>query len=287
MHSSILSLRLFLARKLGIDSTLITNRLLLPGLIGFVVVIFSSVGATASVIKGNSGGSLSHLSVLVIAPVSASDINTLGIKDLSQPVEPTVSSVVTNVQSGETALESIVEKPASEKVAVKRKPVTLYSNGVYLITSRSNNLFGGGELVFPKTEKAMSRAMAAVGHAYRACRDNACEGLCDHLAGSIWGYSDYSGYATAMVHWRTAVSDRIAHLNDREPPLGALLFWKTQKPEGHVATYIGNGRVVSNSDGPSGTNVYIVEATAYEDFGYEYLGWADPVFRGEKIGSRL
>lgn len=147
--------------------------------------------------------------------------------------------------------------------------------------------FGGGEIVFSKTNIALSRAFGSVGDALSVCMDGKCFNKCDHLAGDIWGYEEASGYLSAKTHWDTAVAQGIAVFDDREPPLGALLFWETGRPFGHVATYIGNGMVVTNAGGEYGSNVYIYYADWYDKIGYNYLGWAPPVFFGEEPGSAL
>lgn len=147
--------------------------------------------------------------------------------------------------------------------------------------------FGGGDIVYPKTNIAIQRAFSSVGDALSVCMDGRCFNKCDHLAGDIWGYEDASGYLSAKTHWDTAVNQGIAVFDDREPPLGALLFWETGRPFGHVATYIGNGMVVTNAGGEYGSNVYIYYADWYDKVGYKYLGWAPPVFFGEEPGSAL
>lgn len=126
---------------------------------------------------------------------------------------------------------------------------------------------------------AVARALSFVGHAERACPDGKCYQKCDHLAGDIWGYPQASGYYSAKEHWFSAVRQGVANPGDTNPPIGALLFWDTGY-YGHVATYIGNGYVVSNmSNGPSGPNVYKVPASLFSDqWGAPYYGWADPTF---------
>lgn len=126
---------------------------------------------------------------------------------------------------------------------------------------------------------AVARALSFVGHAERACPDGKCYQKCDHLAGDIWGHPQASGYYSAKEHWFSAVRQGVANPGDTNPPIGALLFWDTGY-YGHVATYIGNGYVVSNlSSGPNGPNVYKVPASLFsEQWGAPYYGWADPTF---------
>lgn len=158
----------------------------------------------------------------------------------------------------------------------------------YTQPSTGGGSFTDGPVIYPNTEKALERAYSYVGNAHLACSDGMCYRKCDHLAGDIWGYADYSGYRTAKTHWFTAVGQGIANPGDRTPPIGALLFWDTGSA-GHVATYVGDGMVVSNwSNGPQGPNVYLIPVEAFEEeWGAPYYGWADPVFRGGEPGSAL
>jgi hypothetical protein len=165
-------------------------------------------------------------------------------------------------------------------------PAALESH-IYPATYDGAITFTGGEVIFPKTNIAISRAFSSVGDALSVCMDGRCFNKCDHLAGDIWGYEEASGYYSAFTHWQAAVAQGIAVVDNREPPLGALLFWETGRPFGHVATYIGNGMVVTNAGGEYGSNVFIYYADWYDVVGYKYLGWAPPVFFGEEPGSAL
>lgn len=161
--------------------------------------------------------------------------------------------------------------------------------GSFTLAPPEERVFRDGPVVYPKTNLAIERAMLFVGNAGLACDDGKCYRLCDHLAGDIWGYWDYSGYWDAKYHWGVALSQGIARPAGRQPNIGSLLFWDTG-PQGHVATYVGNGMVVSNlsAGGDKGANVYLVPAEYFENnWGSPYLGWADPVFRGQKPGSAL
>ena len=73
-----------------------------------------------------------------------------------------------------------------------------------------------------------------------------------------------------------------AHPDDRRPPVGALVFWATGGPYGHVAVYVGNGRIVSNDIGdrvPGEGGVYLVDFALDRVSGAPtYLGWAPPIY---------
>jgi hypothetical protein len=105
--------------------------------------------------------------------------------------------------------------------------------------------------------------------------------LCGELAARINGHP-MSGWSSAAVQWSAYVASGEAHAGDTSPPTGALLFYSTSSPAGHVATYLGGGKVASNDvgDGASGRSggVYIVSATALTSgpWRLHYLGWAAP-----------
>ncbi len=132
-----------------------------------------------------------------------------------------------------------------------------------------------GEL--PGAEAAVTRAMGLVGqHGYYQ--------LCARLAANIWG-RPRAGYVSAAEQWSQMVASGNTHL-DRQPPLGALVFWDTGGIYGHVAVYVGAGRIVSNDirdQFPGEGGVYLVDLTAIEaEWGATYLGWAPPIYQASQ-----
>jgi hypothetical protein len=130
----------------------------------------------------------------------------------------------------------------------------------------------GGEI--PGADDAVARALRLVGaHGYYQ--------LCARLAANIWG-RPRAGYLSAAEQWRQMVATGNSHISDRHPPVGALLFWNTGGPYGHVAVYVGNGRIVSNDIGdqvPGEGGVYLVAFALIESkWGATYLGWAPPIY---------
>lgn len=128
----------------------------------------------------------------------------------------------------------------------------------------------------------VDRALSVVGNASKACCDRTCLNWCGCLSSWIGGHYG-SGYATAHIQWYGMVSKGVAHPGDRNPPVGALLFWSnggtTSNDFGHVATYVGSGLAVGNvSSGPGGPNIYLHDADAPERWGQQYLGWSENVF---------
>ena len=130
----------------------------------------------------------------------------------------------------------------------------------------------GGEL--HGADEAVARALRLVGsHGYYQ--------LCARLAANVWG-RPRAGYFSAAEQWRQMVATNNAHPDDRFPPPGALVFWETGGPYGHVAVYVGGGRIVSNDIGdtvPGEGGVYLVDFGLIESkWGATYLGWAPPIY---------
>lgn len=117
---------------------------------------------------------------------------------------------------------------------------------------------------------------------------NNCTYMCDYVTGAVWGYKN-TGYDTAWNQWLAleAISPPIAHPGDRNPPVGAVLFYGTGKP-GHAAVYLGNNKVLStdvlNVETHRVGGVYITDASKIENgpWNLQYAGWADPHYAGEK-----
>lgn len=127
----------------------------------------------------------------------------------------------------------------------------------------------------------LSGAADAVARALRLVGGHGYYQLCARLAANIWG-RPRAGYYSAAEQWHQMVAIGKAHANDRRPPVGALVFWATGGPYGHVAVYIGNGHIVSNDIGdrfPGEGGVYDVDFGLIESrWGATYLGWAPPTY---------
>lgn len=81
--------------------------------------------------------------------------------------------------------------------------------------------------------------------------------------------------STALSQWNRAKKHGFAHRKDRNPPIGAQMFWKTSNPAGHIATYVGNGKAVTNMPGGK---VKKVNWKVMNKWG-PYLGWAEPYYK--------
>ena len=80
--------------------------------------------------------------------------------------------------------------------------------------------------------------------------------------------------STALSQWKRAKRKGYAHPHNRRPPVGAQMFWRTSNPAGHIATYVGNGKAVTNMPGGA---VRKINWKRMNQWG-PYLGWAEPFY---------
>ncbi|WP_166367535.1 NlpC/P60 family protein [Aeromicrobium camelliae] len=97
---------------------------------------------------------------------------------------------------------------------------------------------------------------------------------CLEFVARAYGYT-YSGVPTARaMHDELAAQGLVSKSDDI--PAGALVFFDSSDPAGHVALYAGNGQAFSNDYVRSGC----IDLTPMDQMGSggRYLGWAPPVF---------
>jgi hypothetical protein len=100
------------------------------------------------------------------------------------------------------------------------------------------------------------------------------ERKCLHFVARAYGW-DASGTKSASIFWATADERH----TDGDPPAGALVFWATGNPDGHVALSLGRGLVASNDIGGAGTVATVPLAAITDRWHATYLGWTPPTFR--------
>lgn len=146
----------------------------------------------------------------------------------------------------------------------------------------------------PKVNTAIKNALKFVGDP--PCVDGTCAGppgLCSNLSARVWGYQ-HSNYPSARHQWSwpggnpgsvekgIAVKAKLPN-GEKNPeayniPIGALVYWDIGT-YGHVATYVGNGLVVTNyRNGDAGPGVYRMPMERMNEEYGNYLGWAPPVW---------
>ncbi|MGW6454753.1 peptidase M23 [Streptomyces sp. NPDC055078] len=106
--------------------------------------------------------------------------------------------------------------------------------------------------------------------------------MCDNFVAQAYGYG-FSGSETANVHWNRLVDGGLAHPGDANPPAGSLLFYDTGEDAGHVALYLGNGKVASNDvlDSYRGEGKIVIVSRKDLTAGkwrLRYRGWTQPGF---------
>jgi hypothetical protein len=80
--------------------------------------------------------------------------------------------------------------------------------------------------------------------------------------------------STALAQWARAREAGLGHPDSKDIPVGAQMFWRTSNSAGHIATYVGNGKVVTNMPGGA---VELVDWRSLNEWG-PYLGWASPYY---------
>lgn len=98
--------------------------------------------------------------------------------------------------------------------------------------------------------------------------------LCLKLADDAYGGSERVG--RAIDQWYRAKAAGYAHPKDKNPPIGAQLFWWTDNDARHIATYVGGGKVVTNVTSEGGA-VKLLPASELDSWG-PYIGWAEPYY---------
>ncbi|MFK0142550.1 peptidase M23 [Streptomyces murinus] len=99
---------------------------------------------------------------------------------------------------------------------------------------------------------------------------------CLAFTATVYGWS-YSGVVYAIDHYKV-VPASMRHDGDRHPPPGALMYWDTGHRAGHIAVYLGNGKIASNDILRPGY-IDVVDAGLVESkWGAKYIGWTPPYF---------
>jgi hypothetical protein len=96
---------------------------------------------------------------------------------------------------------------------------------------------------------------------------------CLRLADDAYGVTG-ARTSTALAQWSRARAAGVGHPGGKDIPVGAQMFWRTDHPAGHIAVYVGNGKVVTNVPGGA---VEIMDWTEINEWG-PYLGWANPYY---------
>ncbi|MCB0877578.1 MAG: C40 family peptidase [Thermoleophilia bacterium] len=101
--------------------------------------------------------------------------------------------------------------------------------------------------------------------------------LCLGFVARAYGWKA-SGTETAIKQWQI-MPDSMKHRGDSNPPPGALVFWDTGAGRaGHVAVYLGDGKIASNDIRRSGKIDIVPLSEISKKWGAKYLGWTPPYF---------
>lgn len=102
---------------------------------------------------------------------------------------------------------------------------------------------------------------------------------CTHEMAVAYGWPS-SGTGTALTLW-ASIPANLKHGPTAVPPRGALVFWRTGNPAGHVALSVGGGMIAS-TDAPRGS-VGVVPVSYINRWG-PMVGWAAPRFPAHSKG---
>ncbi|MFF7726023.1 peptidase M23 [Streptomyces sp. NPDC008001] len=152
-------------------------------------------------------------------------------------------------------------------------------------TSGSNNPgkpgepFHDGKANWPASVKNRRSTEDAIAWAKREAESHRADWYQKCLAFTSIAYGwNFSGTNYAIDHYQVEMPKDMRHDKDRNPPPGALMYWDTHHRAGHVAIYVGDGKVASNDIVTPG-EISIVPATDIESkWGAEYLGWSPPYY---------
>ncbi|MFZ1362342.1 MAG: hypothetical protein WAS05_05325 [Candidatus Nanopelagicales bacterium] len=126
----------------------------------------------------------------------------------------------------------------------------------------------GGKGVSRSPKEAVAWAMQFVGNG--AYYDNLCLKFVDDAYGATG-----SRVGRAIDQWYRAKAAGKAHPGDRNPPIGAQVFWWSNNDARHIALYAGGGMIIST--GADYNRVGLVPWSYFDGYG-PYLGWAEPYY---------
>jgi len=102
-------------------------------------------------------------------------------------------------------------------------------------------------------------------------RDNNRVGMCLYEVQDA--FQSGHQFPSAIAQWRGA---KRRHPGDRTPPVGAPVYFSGGQ-HGHIAIYIGNGKVRSTDAGGAGKMATVSIDWFQRYWGYAYLGWTSDI----------
>lgn len=132
----------------------------------------------------------------------------------------------------------------------------------------SRGFIKGSRGVNRSPREAVAWAMKFVGNG--AYYDNLCLKFVDDAYGA-----NGSRVGRAIDQWYRALGAGKGHPGDRNPPIGAQVFWHSGNPARHIALYAGGGMVIST--GADYNRVGFVSMSYMDSYG-PYIGWAEPYY---------
>jgi endonuclease/exonuclease/phosphatase (EEP) superfamily protein YafD len=110
-------------------------------------------------------------------------------------------------------------------------------------------------------------------------------GACLHYMGAAYGHEStepVGGHFYAVGQW-DAMPAQYKHPGRSDPPRGALVFWKTGNPAGHIAISAGGGQVWTTDPPGHPATIGLVPISQIDSWGPR-IGWSAPFFVGRTKG---
>lgn len=201
---------------------------------------------------------LSMVAAAAVVPLMATSVAAVAPRTPALPQPTSSASVATATPSmsitGSTDLQQAADWAKADEVRQAER------------AARSNGLRTYGTS-FNATQ-AVSRLLSWARSGTAGYPDQ-----CLRLADDAYGATART--STALAQWSRARAAGVGNPDSKDIPVGAQMFWQTSNPAGHIATYVGDGKVVTNMPGGS---IEIVNWHKLNDWG-PYLGWANPYYR--------
>ncbi|MFD9271460.1 peptidase M23 [Streptomyces goshikiensis] len=99
---------------------------------------------------------------------------------------------------------------------------------------------------------------------------------CLEFSARVYGWTA-AGVGSAITHYHQ-MPDNMKHPGSRDIPAGALMYWETSNPHGHVSVYLGDGMIISSDVARPGYVDVIPASDIESKWGGRYVGWAPPYF---------
>jgi septal ring factor EnvC (AmiA/AmiB activator) len=201
---------------------------------------------------------------LAAAQASQADLQALYDQLMAEKAAAEAAAAAARAQAA--AEKAAAEKAAAEKAAAETAAVA--QQGSAAVAAPVAGTGTASNTASRTGQAAVDFAMGFVGGGEEF------RGLCLTFVDNA--YAPTGGrVGTAIEQWERANANGHGHPGDRNPPIGAQVFWQTSDPARHAAIYAGGGMVIT-TEAYNG-RVGLASMEAVDSWG-PYLGWATPYY---------